>query len=95
MNIKEQFNTFLPRNPIKIKGKVKNYDNGRKKIEIKKEIRVIYSLTNQEDTSYLMEHYSELNDAIERLREIYEGSGRVPTLLGFKKEIKEGQNDNA
>mgnify|MGYP001563187536 FL=1 len=97
--ITNQTNQYLVsisnKQPLKVKGRVQNYDSGRKKIEIKKEIRIIYGLLNENEIDYSMEHYSDVTEAVERLKEIYEAYGVIPTLLHFQKNVKEVQNDKA
>ncbi len=80
---------------IVINGKVQNYDNGRKKIEVKKEIKLIFDLLNRNRSFYSMEHYTDLSKTIERLKEIYEDYGSAPILLHFQNNLKEGQNGKA
>lgn len=69
----------------KVKGLVQNYDNGRKKIEVKKEIKLLCGLLHELDFSYIMEHHLSLEKAIESLRINFEKTGQVPVLLSFEK----------
>ena len=78
---------------IKIKGTVQKYDNGRKKIEVKKEIKQIFDILDESDLFYIMECHYDLEKAIERLKEIHHETGQLPVFLNFKK-IKEEQNGN-
>lgn len=70
---------------ISVKGVIQNYDNGRKKIEVKKEIKQLFELVEDAQFYYVMEHHFELEKAIERLKEIYNENGKVPLLLNFLK----------
>ncbi|MBI4154879.1 hypothetical protein HY498_02225 [Candidatus Woesearchaeota archaeon] len=71
--------------PLIVKGSVQNYDNGRKKIEIKKEIRLIFDSFDDNETFYSMEFHKDIEKAIERLKQIYEETGQIPLLLNFRR----------
>lgn len=70
---------------IKVKGVIQNYDNGRKKIEVKKEIKQIFDMQEDSYLEYVMEYHYDIEKAIERLKEIYNEKGKVPVLLNFEK----------
>ncbi len=75
-----------------IKGAVQKYDNGRKKIEVKKELKQIFDILEDSNFLYIMEYHFELEKAINRLREIYQETKQIPVFLNFQKRIEE-QND--
>ena len=70
---------------IKVNGIVQRYDNGRKKIEVKKEIKQIFDLFDDANFRYVMEHHYSIDKAINRIKEIYERTGKIPVLLNFEK----------
>jgi len=78
---------------IRVKGIVQKYDSGRKKIEVKKEIKQIFNISEESNLNYIMEHYYDLEKAIDRLKEIFEETKQLPVFLNFQK-IKGEQNEN-
>lgn len=78
---------------IKVKGVVQRYDSGRKKIEVKKEIKQIFNISEESNLHYIMEHHQDIEKAVERLKEIYNETKQLPIFLNFKKTNEE-QNGN-
>ena len=77
-----------------IKGAVQKYDNGRKKIEVKKELKQIFDILEDSSLFYVMEYHLDIEKAINRLREIYQETKQLPVFLNFQKIMGEQNGNN-
>ena len=81
------YQIYLDKKPIVVKGHIQVYDGGRKKIEIKKEIKSIFNILDEPSVYYEMEYDFNFNKLVERLKDIYEKTGQLPIFLNFKREL--------
>ena len=81
------YQIYLDKKPIVVKGHIQVYDGGRKKIEIKKEIKSIFNVLDEPSVYYEMEYDFNFNKLVERLKDIYEKTGQLPIFLNFKREL--------